>query len=129
MEIGAGCTIDRGVSDDTFIGKGTKIDNLVHIGHDTIIKSNCLLAGQVGIAGATKIEDNVILWGQVGVSKTLTIGKDAVLYAQSGVPASLAGGKNYFGSPAEEAKTKMKELVWVKRIPEIWEKIKKDQGI
>ena len=129
VEIGAGCTIDRGVSDDTFIGKGTKIDNLVHIGHDTIIKSNCLLAAQVGIAGATTIEDNVILWGQVGVSKTLTIGKDAVLYAQSGVPASLAGGKNYFGSPAEEAKTKMKELVWVKRIPEIWEKIKKDQGI
>ena len=129
VEIGAGCTIDRGVSGDTFIGKGTKIDNLVHIGHDTIIKSNCLLAAQVGIAGATTIEDNVILWGQVGVSKTLTIGKDAVLYAQSGVPASLAGGKNYFGSPAEEAKTKMKELVWVKRIPEIWEKIKKDQGI
>ena len=129
VEIGAGCTIDRGVSDDTFIGKGTKIDNLVHIGHDTIIKSNCLLAAQVGIAGATTIEDNVILWGQVGVSKTLTIGKDAVLYAQSGVPASLAGGKIYFGSPAEEAKTKMKELVWVKRIPEIWEKIKKDQGI
>lgn len=129
VEIGAGCTIDRGVSDDTFIGKGTKIDNQVHIGHDTIIKSNCLLAAQVGIAGATTIEENVILWGQVGVSKTLTIGKDAVLYAQSGVPASLAGGKNYFGSPAEEAKTKMKELVWVKRIPEIWEKIKKDQGI
>ena len=88
-----------------------------------------LLAAQVGIAGATTIEENVILWGQVGVSKTLTIGKDAVLYAQSGVPASLAGGKNYFGSPAEEAKTKMKELVWVKRIPEIWEKMKKDQGI
>jgi len=124
VEIGAGCTIDRGVSSDTMIGQGTKIDNLVHIGHDTIIGKNCLLAAQVGIAGATVLEDNVILWGQVGVSKTLTIGKDAVLYAQSGVPASLEGGKSYFGSPAIEAKEKMKEIVWIKRIPELWEKIK-----
>jgi len=123
VEIGAGCTIDRGVSNDTLIRTGTKIDNLVQIGHDTVIGKNCLLAAQVGIAGATTLEDNVILWGQVGVSKTLTIGKDAVLYAQSGVPASLEGGKNYFGSPAIEAKEKMKEFIWVKRIPELWEKI------
>lgn len=123
VEIGAGCTIDRGVSADTLIGAGTKIDNLVQIGHDTRVGKNCLFASQVGIAGATTIEDNVILWGQVGVSKTLTIGKDAVLYAQSGVPASLEGGKNYFGSPAIEAKEKMKELVWIKRIPELWDKV------
>ncbi len=123
VEIGAGCTIDRGVSGDTLIGDGTKLDNLVHIGHDTVVGKNCLLAGQVGIAGASVLEDNVILWGQVGVSKTLTIGKDAVLYAQSGVAASLAGGKNYFGSPAIEAKEKMKEFVWIKRLPEIWDKV------
>src|SRR6187200_706949 len=123
VEIGAGCTIDRGVSGDTVIGAGTKIDNLVHIGHDTMIGKNCLFAAQVGIAGATTIEDEVILWGQVGVSKTLTIGEGAVLYAQSGTPASLAGGKSYFGSPAIEAKEKMKELVWIKRIPELWKKI------
>lgn len=124
VEIGANCTIDRGVSGDTVIGAGTKMDNLIQIGHDTEIGKNCLFASQVGIAGATIIEDNVILWGQVGVSKTLTIGKDAVVLAQSGVPSSLEGGKTYFGSPAENAKEKMKELVWVKRIPEIWEKIK-----
>jgi UDP-3-O-[3-hydroxymyristoyl] glucosamine N-acyltransferase len=123
VEIGAGCTIDRGVSHDTRIGAGTKMDNLVQIGHDTVIGKNCLFASQVGIAGATTIEDNVILWGQVGVSKTLTIGKDAVLYAQSGVPASLEGGKVYFGSPAIEAKEKMKELVCIKRIPELWKKV------
>jgi UDP-3-O-[3-hydroxymyristoyl] glucosamine N-acyltransferase len=123
VEIGASCTIDRGVTGDTLIGAGTKLDNLVHIGHDTIVGKNCLFAGQVGIAGATTIEDNVILWGQVGVSKTLTIGKNAVLYAQSGVPASLEGGKNYFGSPAVEAKEKMKELVWIKRIPQLWDKV------
>lgn len=130
VEIGANCTIDRGVSGDTVIGAGTKIDNLVHIGHDTEVGKNCLFAGQVGIAGATKIEDNVILWGQVGVSKTLTIGKGAVLYAQSGAPASLEGGKMYFGSPAVDAREKMKELVWIKRIPQLWEKVmgKKVEG-
>jgi UDP-3-O-[3-hydroxymyristoyl] glucosamine N-acyltransferase len=123
VEIGAGCSIDRGVSSDTVIGAGTKIDNLVHIGHDTEVGRNCLLAGQVGIAGAVKIEDNVILWGQVGVSKTLTIGKGAVVYAQSGVKDSIEGGKVYFGSPVEEAREKMKELVWIKRIPQLWEKV------
>ena len=123
VEIGAGCTIDRGVSADTLIGAGTKIDNLVHIGHDTVVGRNCLFAGQVGIAGATTIEDNVILWGQVGVSKTLTIGKGAIVNAQSGVKDSLEGGKAYFGSPVEEARQKVKELVWIKRIPELWEKV------
>ena len=123
VDIGAGCTIDRGVSGDTIIGAGTKMDNLVHIGHDTVVGKNCLFAAQVGIAGATTIEDGVILWGQVGVSKTLTIGKNAVLYAQSGVPASLEGDKTYFGSPAIDAKEKMKELVWIKRIPELWKKM------
>lgn len=122
-EIGAGCTIDRGVSGDTMIGAGTKIDNLVHIGHDTEIGKNCLIAGQVGIAGATKIEDEVTLWGQVGVSKTLTIGKGAIVYAQSGVKDSIAGGKVYFGSPVEDAREKMKEFVWIKRIPQLWEKV------
>ena len=123
MEIGANCTIDRGVSADTEIGAGTKIDNLVHIGHDSVIGKNCLFAGQVGIAGAVTIEDNVILWGQVGVSKTLTIKKDTTVYAQSGVKDTLEGGKVWFGSPVEEAREKMKELVWIKRIPLLWEKV------
>src|SRR5579871_4417884 len=123
VEIGAGCTIDRGVSHETVIGRGTKIDNLVHIGHDTVLGKNCLLAGQVGIAGAVEIGNGVILWGQVGVSKTLTVGDNAVVYAQSGVPASLEGNKTYFGYPAAEAKQKMQEIVWIKRIPELWKKI------
>ena len=123
VEIGAGCTIDRGVSGDTRIGDGTKMDNLIHVGHDTVIGKNCLFASQVGIAGATTIEDNVILWGQVGVSKTLTIGAGAVINAQSGVPASLEGGKAYFGSPVVESREKMKEFVWIKRIPLLWEKV------
>jgi UDP-3-O-[3-hydroxymyristoyl] glucosamine N-acyltransferase len=124
VEIGAGCTIDRGVSHDTRIGRGSKLDNMVHIGHDTVLGANCLLAAQVGIAGATTLGNGVILWGQVGVSKTLTIGDNAVVLAQSGVGGTLEGGKVYFGSPAEDAVVKKRELVWVKRIPEIWEKIK-----
>jgi UDP-3-O-[3-hydroxymyristoyl] glucosamine N-acyltransferase len=123
VEIGANCTIDRGVSGDTLIGAGTKMDNLVHIGHDTVVGKNCLFAAQVGIAGATVIEDEVILWGQVGVSKTLTIGKKAEVYAQSGVAASIEGGKKYFGSPVEDALSKKKELVWLKRIPVLWEHV------
>ena len=123
VEIGAGCTIDRGVSHDTIIGRGTKFDNLIHIGHDSVIGKNCLFASQVGVAGVVNIGNGVVLWGQVGVSKTLTIGDNTIVYAQSGVPASLEGGQVYFGSPVEKAKDKMKELVWIKRIPELWDKI------
>lgn len=125
VEIGAGCTVDRGVTASTIIGRGTKMDNMVHIGHDSVIGKNCLFAAQVGIAGAVVIEDNVVLWGQVGISKTLTIGKNAIVLAQSGVPSSLKADKVYFGYPAEEAQGKKRELVWIKRIPEMWEKLKK----
>jgi UDP-3-O-[3-hydroxymyristoyl] glucosamine N-acyltransferase len=124
VEIGAGCTIDRGVSHDTRIGRGSKLDNMVHIGHDTVLGANCLLAAQVGIAGATTLGNGVILWGQVGVSKTLTIQDNVVVLAQSGVGGTLEAGKVYFGSPAEDASIKKRELVWIKRIPEIWERIK-----
>ena len=96
----------------------------MHIGHDTVVGENCLFAAQVGIAGAATIGNGVILWGQVGVSKTLEIGDNAVVLAQSGIPSSLAGGKTYFGYPAEEAGMKKRELVWIKRIPAMWEKLK-----
>ncbi|MEJ7683721.1 MAG: UDP-3-O-(3-hydroxymyristoyl)glucosamine N-acyltransferase [Segetibacter sp.] len=121
-EIGAGCTIDRGVTADTRIGAGTKLDNMVHIGHDVVIGKNCLFAAQVAIAGGTTLKDGVTLWGQVGVSKTLTIGANAAVLAQSGVGKDIEDGKVYWGSPAEEALIKKKELIWVKRIPELWKK-------
>jgi UDP-3-O-[3-hydroxymyristoyl] glucosamine N-acyltransferase len=116
VEIGCGCTIDKGVSGDTMIGWGTKIDNQVHIGHGTVVGKNCLFAAQVGIAGKTKIEDNVILWGQVGVNKDLVIGENAIVYAQSGVAKSIEGNKTYFGSPVQEAREKMKELALIKHL-------------
>ena len=124
VEIGCSCTIDRGVSHDTVIGRGTKMDNMVHIGHDVVIGRNCLFAAQVGVAGATTIGDGVTLWGQVGVNKTLTIGDGAVVLGQSGIGKSLEPGKVYLGSPAEEAKVAQRQLVWLKRIPEIWERLK-----
>jgi len=130
VEIGAGCTIDRGVSGDTVIGKGSRLDNMIHIGHDTVLGKNCLLAAQVGIAGAVEIGNGVILWGQVGVSKTLSIGDNVVVLAQSGVGGSIDANKIYFGSPAEDASVKKRELVWIRRIPELWHKImdRGDQG-
>ena len=123
VEIGACCAIDRGVSGDTIIGRGSKLDNQIHIGHGVVLGKNCLIAAQVAIAGKTIVEDEVILWGQVGVNKDLRIGKGAVVYAQSGVPSSIEGGKVYFGSPVGEAKAKMRELGWIRRIPELWEKM------
>ncbi len=123
VEIGACCTIDKGVSGDTIIGKGSKIDNHIQVGHDSEVGKNCLFASQVGIAGCVTIEDDVILWGQVGVQKDLTIGKGAVVLGQSGIAKSLSGGKVYFGSPAIDARNKMKELAMIKRLPEIIEYI------
>ena len=124
VEIGANCTIDRGVSDSTKIGMGTKLDNLVHIGHEVVVGKNCILAAQVGIAGGTTLGDGVILWGQVGVNKTITIGDNAVVMGQAGITSSIEGNKAYWGTPIQEFFSKRKELVLIKRLPEIWEKIK-----
>ncbi|MBK7689695.1 MAG: UDP-3-O-(3-hydroxymyristoyl)glucosamine N-acyltransferase [Bacteroidetes bacterium] len=126
VEIGACCTIDRGVSGVTIIGKGTKFDNFIHIGHGTIVGKNCLFAAQVGVAGKVIIGDNVLLYGQVGVSKDLVIESNTVVLAKSGVGKSLPGGKVWFGIPVQDAKDKMEELVWVKRIPELWDKMKSE---
>ncbi len=116
VEIGACCCIDRGVSDTTRIGAGSRLDNQVQIGHDTQIGKMCLFASQVGVAGCVIIEDNVTLWGQVGVPSNLHIGKDAVLLGQSAPIRSLEGGKTYFGSPAGPATDKMRELATLKRL-------------
>src|SRR5690606_24991596 len=115
VEIGAGCTIDKGVTNDTRIGQGTKMDNQVHIGHDTVIGKNCLIAAQVGISGVVIIEDEVTIWGQVGIAKDLVIGKGAVIHPKSGIMKSLEGGKHYLGAPAEEIKETMRQWVAVKQ--------------
>ena len=125
VDIGAGCTIDRGVTGSTTIGRGSKLDNQIQVGHDTVIGKKCLIASHVGIAGCCIIEDEVTLWGQVGITSGATIGKKAVILAQSGISKSLEGGKTYFGYPAEEAREKLKQIASIKRIPEILQKLKK----
>lgn len=117
-EIGAGTTIDAGVSAITRIGEGTKIDNQVQIGHDTIIGKNCLIAAQVGIAGCCTIGDRVTLWGQVGCASGLKIADGVTVLAQSGIGKDLEAGKTYFGSPCDESKVKFRELFAVKRLGE-----------
>lgn len=125
VEIGALCTIDRGVSGETRIGSGSKLDNQVHVGHDTQIGKDCLIASQTGIAGCVIIEDSVTLWGQVGVASAVTIGKGAVVLGQTGVTKSISGGKTYFGTPIEEAREHFKHLATLRKVPEILEQIKK----
>ena len=114
VDIGASCTIDKGVTGDTTIQEGTKIDNQVHVGHDTIIGKKCLIASQTGIAGCVIIEDEVTLWGQVGTNSGITIGKGAVILGQTGVTKSIAGGKTYFGTPIAESREKLKEMAAIK---------------
>lgn len=123
VEIGANCTIDKGVSGDTVIDEYTKFDNHIQIGHDTYIGKRCLFASAVLVAGVTRIEDDVILWGQVVVNKDLVVGKGAVVLAISAVDKSLEGGKTYFGAPAIEARSKWKEMAMIRRLPEMAEEL------
>lgn len=115
VEIGANCTIDRGVTGETTIGKGSKIDNLVQVGHDTIIGKKCLIASQVGIAGCVRIEDEVTLWGQVGIRSDISIGKKAIVLGQTGVTKSIEGGKVYAGNPIQEARKQLKEIAYLRK--------------
>ncbi len=127
VDLGAACTIDRGVTGDTTIKEGTKIDNQVHIGHDTVIGKKCLIASQVGIAGCVIIEDEVTIWGQVGITSGITIGTKAIISAQSGVSKSLDSNKSYFGTPADDFRKKYKEIAAIRQIPNLIEKLKKNE--
>ena len=124
VHIGAACTIDKGVTGDTTIGEGSKLDNQIQVGHDTIIGKKCLIASQTGIAGCVVIEDEVTIWGQVGITSGITIGAKAIISAQSGVSKSLDGGKSYFGTPADDFRSKYKEMAAIRKIPEILDKLK-----
>jgi UDP-3-O-[3-hydroxymyristoyl] glucosamine N-acyltransferase len=125
VEVGALCAIDRGVSTDTVIGKGTKMDNFVQIGHDTRIGKHCLIGSHCAIAGVTIIEDNVVLWANVMVNKDIVVGKGAVVLATSALDKSVEGGKTYFGAPAIEMMKKWRELVALRQLPDILEQLQK----
>ena len=125
VDIGALCTIDKGVTSSTRIGEGTKLDNQVHVGHDSVLGRRCLVASQVGISGCVLIEDFVTIWGQAGITSGIVIGEKAIISAQSGVSKSLLGNKSYFGTPADEFRKKYKEIASIRLIPDILDKLDK----
>ena len=125
VEIGANTTIDRGVTGDTTVGDYTKFDNHVQVGHDTRIGRYCIIGSFSAIAGVTKIEDNVILWASVLIDKDIVIGEGAVMLATCGTTKSLEGGKVYYGVPAMEVRKAWQQMAMIKKLPEIWEKVRK----
>ncbi len=123
VEIGSNNTIDSGVTDETIIGDGTKIDNLVHIGHDTKIGKNCIIAAQVGIAGCNVIGDDVTLWGQVGIPSNLKIGKGAIILGKSGPISDVKENDIIFGVPGVNSKQRFRELIIQRKLPGILKKL------
>ena len=123
VEIGALCSIDKGVSGDTIIDEGTKMDNHCQVGHDTYIGKNCLIGAFAAIAGVTKIEDDVILWARVAINKDIVIGKGAIILATSAVDKTIEGGKTYFGAPVMEARKKWKEMAMIRKLPDIYKNL------
>lgn len=125
VEIGALCSIDKGVSGDTIIDDGTKMDNHCQVGHDTYIGKNCLIGSHAAIAGVTTIEDDVILWGRVAINKDIVIGKGAIVLATSAVDKSIEGnGRIYFGAPADDARKKWREFAALRQLPDLMKRLK-----
>lgn len=116
VEIGANCCIDRGVTDSTIIKKGSKLDNLIQVGHDTVLGERTLVASGAMIAGCCIIEEDVQIWGQVGIASGKRVGRGAVLLGKTGVNRDLEGGKTYFGSLAEEFREYLKKEVKLKNL-------------
>ena len=125
VEIGANCTIDRATVGVTKICKGTKLDNLVQVGHNVEIGENCIIASQVGIAGSTKIGRNVIIGGQAGIADHLVIGDNVKIGAQAGVISNIESGMAVSGYPAKSHIEAMREQVIINKLPEIYRTIKK----
>ena len=123
VEIGANVAIDRARFDKTIIGKGTKIDNLVHIAHNVTIGENCFIVAQVGISGSTSIGNNVVLAGQVGTVGHISIGDNAVVMAQSGVSKSIPAGVTVWGYPAKPQDTAKKVNACVQNLPRLYNSV------
>ncbi len=123
VEIGASCSIDKGVTGDTIIGEGTKMDNQCQIGHDTVIGKHCLIGAFAAIAGVTIIEDEVLIWARVAINKDIVIGKKAVILATSAVDKSIEGGKVYMGSPVMEVRQYWKYFASLRKVPELIKKM------
>ena len=124
VEIGANTCIDRGALGATRIGTGSKIDNLVQLGHNNVVGRNVIICGQSGISGSCVIEDGAILAGSAGVADHVTIGSRAVVMARSGISADVKPGSQVFGSPAKDKKVAWRELASLSKLPELLQKFK-----
>ncbi len=129
VEVGCNTTIDRPAVGVTRIGRDTKLDNLVHIGHGCQVGQNCALAGQVGLAGGVKVGDRVILAGQVGIANQAKIGDGAIATAQSGIHNDISPGEIVSGSPAIANKLFLKISAITKRLPEMYQAFKRQEAI
>jgi len=124
VEIGACCTIDRGSFTETRIGRGTKLDNMIHIGHNCRIGEHCLIAAQTGLAGSTILGNRVMVAGQVGFGGHQTIGDGCIFYAKSGINGDIAPGSRYFGYPAKDHLTKHRENVYISKLGKLFKRVK-----
>ena len=123
VEIGANSCVDKGTLKNTVIGSGSKLDNLVHIGHNVIVGKNCLICGQVGIAGSTKVGDNVIMGGQVGVADNLVIGENSVLAGKTGLSVNVPPQRFMMGNPAMEMSKNVESYKALRRLPRLQKKV------
>lgn len=123
VELGAGVTIDRGALGSTVIGKGTKIDNLVQIGHNVQVGEGCLLIAQVGIAGSSELGNYVVLAGQVGIAGHLKIGNQAVVGAKSGVMHNISDGEKWLGIPAQPIRDTQRQTIGMTKLPELLKRV------
>ena len=119
VEIGANCAIDRGTIADTEIGAGTKLDNLVHIGHNVRIGRDCLICGQVGMAGSARVGDRVVLGGQCGVSDNIVIGDDVVAAGATKIYSNAPSGRMLMGAPAVKMETHVEMYKALRRLPRL----------
>lgn len=125
VEIGANTTVDRATFGSTHIGRGTKLDNLIQIAHNVRIGTDNVLASQVGVAGSTKVGNNNMIGGQVGVAGHISIGDHNEIGAQSGIPNTVGSGNRLMGYPAIDSRQWAKNLVYVKKIPAIMDRLEK----
>ena len=124
VEIGANTTVDRARFGKTLIGEGTKIDNLVQIGHNCVIGKHCLIVALTGISGSTRLGDYVTVAGQAGIAGHMTIGPKTILSGRSGVTRNLPGGQVYGGNPAQPLREEMKMQALVRRLPKLIARVK-----